>query len=129
MTARMENARLFECLEADYRRMREIVPGHLDARVPSCPDWTVDDLTWHVGMVYLHKAVTMREGAEPKPWPPSFDDSYPALTLIDDAYRQLLGEFAVAAFGQDQAGDPQDGLPALAVRMKRKIQVSVRSFH
>jgi uncharacterized protein (TIGR03083 family) len=96
----MENARLLQCLEADYRRMRDIVPGHLDARVPSCPDWTVDDLAWHVGMVYLHKVTTMREGAEPKPWPPSFDDSYPALTLLDDAYRQLRDEFA--------ARDPAD---------------------
>ena len=90
----MQSARFLECLEADYRRMREIVPGHLDARVPSCPDWTVDDLTWHVGMVYLHKATAMREGAEPEPWPPSYDDSYPALQLLDEAYQQLLDEFA-----------------------------------
>jgi uncharacterized protein (TIGR03083 family) len=90
----MENSRFLHCLESDFRRLRSIVPGHLESRVPSCPDWTVDDLTWHVGMVYLHKAKAMRDGAEPEEWPPSFDDSYSALTLIDDAYGDLVGEFA-----------------------------------
>jgi uncharacterized protein (TIGR03083 family) len=91
----MENSRLLECLEADYRRIREIVPGYLAERVPTCPDWSVDDLTWHVGMVYLHKVTAMRERAEPEPWPPDFDDDASALALIDDAYGQLAAEFAV----------------------------------
>jgi uncharacterized protein (TIGR03083 family) len=90
----MENSRFLECLEADYRRIREIVPGHLEERVPTCPDWSVDDLTWHVGMVYLHKATAMREGAEPENWPPDYDDDASAIELIDDAYRQLTEEFA-----------------------------------
>jgi uncharacterized protein (TIGR03083 family) len=90
----MENSRFLECLEADYRRIREVVPGHLEERVPTCPDWSVDDLTWHVGMVYLHKATAMREGAEPEDWPPDYDDDASAIELIDDAYRQLTEEFA-----------------------------------
>jgi uncharacterized protein (TIGR03083 family) len=90
----MENSRYLECLEADYQRIREVVPGHLEERVPTCPEWSVDDLTWHVGMVYLHKATTMREGAQPESWPPDYDDDASATTLIDDAYRQLTGEFA-----------------------------------
>jgi len=90
----MENSRYLECLEADYRRIREVVPGHLEDRVPTCPEWTVNDLTWHVGMVYLHKTIAMREGAEPVSWPPDYDDDASALELIDDAYRQLVAEFA-----------------------------------
>jgi len=90
----MENSRFLECLESDFRRLRGVVPGHLEARVPTCPDWTVDDLTWHVGMVYLHKARAIREGAEPEEWPPPFDDSYSALDLIDQAYGEMLAEFA-----------------------------------
>jgi uncharacterized protein (TIGR03083 family) len=90
----MENSRYLECLEADYQRIREVVPGHLEERVPSCPEWTVDDLTWHVGMVYLHKATTMREGAEPENWPPDYDDDASAIELIDGAYQQMVGEFA-----------------------------------
>jgi uncharacterized protein (TIGR03083 family) len=90
----MENSRYLECLEADYRRIREVVPGHLAERVPTCPEWTVDDLTWHVGMVYLHKATAMRQGSQPEDWPPDFGDDASAIELIDDAYRQLTGEFA-----------------------------------
>jgi uncharacterized protein (TIGR03083 family) len=90
----MENSRFLECLEADYRRIREVVPGRLEERVPTCPDWTVDDLTWHVGMVYLHKATAMREGAEPEQWPPDYDDDFSAIALIDDAYGQMVAEFA-----------------------------------
>ena len=51
----MENARFLECLASDYGRIREIVPGHLDSQVPTCPEWTVADLVQHVGVVYLHK--------------------------------------------------------------------------
>lgn len=76
------------------------MPEHLDARVPTCPEWSVDDLTWHVGLVYLHKATAMRDGAEPEQWPPHFDDDASAVELIDDAYRQLVDEFA--------ARDPSD---------------------
>ena len=66
----------------------------MEERVPSCPEWTVHDLTWHVGMVYLHKTTAMQEGAEPENWPPDYDGGASALDLIDDAYRQLVAEFA-----------------------------------
>lgn len=42
-----------------------------DTAVPSCPDWTVADLTEHVAAVYAHKVACIRTGAEPKPWPPA----------------------------------------------------------
>jgi hypothetical protein len=68
----MENSRFLACLEADYRRIREVVPEHLSARVPTCPDWTVAELTRHVGQVYLHKVECMREGGlRETDWPPA----------------------------------------------------------
>jgi Mycothiol maleylpyruvate isomerase N-terminal domain len=63
----MENSRFLECLAADYGRIRDIVPGHLEGRVPSCPEWTVADLTRHVGQVYLHKVEGMRTGVDEPP--------------------------------------------------------------
>lgn len=89
----MKNSRYLECLEADYRRLREVVPGHLEGRVPSCPEWSVDDLVRHLGEVYLHKTTAMREGAEPENWPPDYVKDAAAVELLDDAYRQLTGEF------------------------------------
>jgi uncharacterized protein (TIGR03083 family) len=103
---------LLECLAADYRRIRGIVPGHYDSPVPSCPDWTVADLTRHVGQVYLHKVEAMRTGVdEPEEWPPAGLQDEDPVELIDRAYAELLSELTsrepsdVAAtwYGPDQS--------------------------
>jgi len=90
----MENSRFLECLDSDFRRLRLIVPGHLDSVVPSCPDWTVGDLVQHVGMVYLHKVTGMREGTEPEEWPPPGAAEEEPIALLDRSYAALLEEFA-----------------------------------
>ncbi len=90
----MENSRFLDCLAADYGRLRAIVPAGLTAAVPSCPDWTVADLTRHVGMVYVHKTLAMREGAEPEQWPPEGTADEEPLALLDRAYADLRAEFA-----------------------------------
>jgi uncharacterized protein (TIGR03083 family) len=93
----MENARLRECLGSDFARLREMVVGlEADAQVPSCPEWTVADLTAHVGAVYLHKVACMRTGTEPDPWPPAgLADEAAAtpLALVDRGYGDLTHEF------------------------------------
>jgi uncharacterized protein (TIGR03083 family) len=89
----MENARFLECLRADFSRIRAVVPGHLEARVPTCPDWTVADLVRHVAEVYLHKVEMMRHGAHPEGWPPaSFLEEEP-VGLLTRGYGELLAEF------------------------------------
>jgi len=89
----MENARFLECLRADFSRIREVVPGHLEARVPTCPDWTVADLVRHVAEVYLHKVEMMRHGAHPEGWPPaSFLEEEP-VGLLTRGYGELRAEF------------------------------------
>ena len=52
------------------------------------------DLTRHVGEVYLHKTLAMREGAEPDPWPPKELAEEEPLALLDRAYAGLREEFA-----------------------------------
>ena len=86
----MENSRLLECLQADYERIRGIVPGHLEDRVPSCPEWTVADLTQHVGAVYLHKSTTLREGKQPEEWPPAGMNDEEPVALLDRSYAEML---------------------------------------
>ena len=89
----MENSRFLACLEADYRRIREVVPGHLAARVPTCPDWTVAELTRHVGQVYLHKVECMRSGGEVETgWPPAGLADEEPVALLDRAYAELVAE-------------------------------------
>ncbi len=96
----MEFSRLLDCLASDFARLREVVPSDLVAAVPSCPGWSVTDLTRHVGEVYPHKTLAMREGTEPDPWPPSGLAGEDPPALLDRAYEGLLKEFAVQ--------DPQD---------------------
>ncbi len=90
----MESARFLECLKADYQRMREVVQGHYDARVPTCPDWTVADLTRHVGQVYLHKVELLRHGKQPDQWPPAEFEQTDPVQLLDRGYNALTAEFA-----------------------------------
>jgi uncharacterized protein (TIGR03083 family) len=90
----MENARFLECLSSDYGRILAIVPGHLDDRVPTCPEWTVADLVRHLSAVYLHKAVTMREGTRPSEWPPDGLNDEEPVALLERAYAEVAGEFS-----------------------------------
>jgi len=99
----MENARFLECLEADFTRLRAVVPLDLAAAVPSCPGWTVADLTRHVGQVYLHKTVAMQTGAEPEPWPPPELATEDPVALLERAYTALRHEFATRK-PEDRAG-------------------------
>ncbi|HEY0932576.1 MAG TPA: maleylpyruvate isomerase N-terminal domain-containing protein [Trebonia sp.] len=89
----MDSSRFLECLEADYRRIREVAPGHLDAVVPTCPDWTVADLVRHIAQVYLHKAEIMRHGEQPEEWPPAGFGAAEPLALLDRCYAELRAEF------------------------------------
>ncbi|MCI0687905.1 MAG: maleylpyruvate isomerase family mycothiol-dependent enzyme [Sporichthyaceae bacterium] len=99
----MDFSRFLDCLEADFARLRAVVPIDQTAPVPSCPGWTVADLTRHVGEVYLHKTAAMREGAEPSPWPPKELADEEPLALLDRAHAELLDEFATRK-PQDPAG-------------------------
>jgi Mycothiol maleylpyruvate isomerase N-terminal domain len=99
----MEYSRFLDCLAADFARLRAVVPTDPTAAVPSCPGWTVADLTRHVGEVYLHKTLAMREGAEPDPWPPEELGDEEPLALLDRAYAGMLDEFA-AHRPEDPAG-------------------------
>jgi uncharacterized protein (TIGR03083 family) len=99
----VDYSRFLDCLAVDFARLRAVVPTDLAAAVPSCPGWTIADLTRHVGEVYVHKTLAMREGAEPDPWPPKELADEEPLALLDRAYAGLLDEFATRR-PEDPAG-------------------------
>jgi uncharacterized protein (TIGR03083 family) len=99
----MEYSQFLDCLAVDFARLRAVAPSDPAAAVPTCPGWTVADLTRHVGEVYLHKTLAMREGAEPEPWPPRELADEEPLALLDRAYAGLRQEFA-ARRPEDAAG-------------------------
>src|SRR5205823_5763013 len=90
----MEYSRYLECLAVDFARLRSVAQIDQRAVVPTCPGWSVADLTRHVGEVYLHKTAAMREGVEPEDdWPPKELAGEEPLALLDRAYSELLHEF------------------------------------
>lgn len=95
----METSRYVACLAHDAARLRAVAEGHLDARVPSCPDWTVADLVRHVAEAYQHKTESIRRGEKPQPWPPDLSTEEP-IALLDRSLADLLAEF--------EAHDPAD---------------------
>jgi uncharacterized protein (TIGR03083 family) len=99
----MDYAQFLDCLAADFTRLRAVVPTDLGAPVPTCPGWTVAYLTYHVGEVYLHKTLAMRDGAEPESWPPKELADEDPLALLDRAYAALREEFATRK-PEDSAG-------------------------
>ncbi len=65
----METSELRHHLDVEYARLRAALPadGLTGIRVPSCPDWSLDDLVQHVGEVYWHKVDCIRLNARPSP--------------------------------------------------------------
>jgi uncharacterized protein (TIGR03083 family) len=120
----MDFARLLDCLAADQARLRAVAPAGLAAPVPTCPGWTVADLTRHVGDVYLHKTLAIRDGAEPEPWPPADLADAEPLALLDRAYAGLLAEFA-AHRPADPAGSWYTPDPTVGFWIRRMAQETV----
>jgi hypothetical protein len=100
------------------------VPANPAAPVPSCPGWSVADLTRHVGEVYLHKTLAMREGAEPDPWPPAELAGEEPLALLDRAYAGMRAEFA-ARKPTDPAGSWYTPDQTLGLWIRRMTQETV----
>jgi uncharacterized protein (TIGR03083 family) len=78
----------------DAARLREVAELGLDAPVPSCPGWTVEDVVSHTAEVYLHKVACTRLRASPDPWPPAEHASADPMELFDAGLADLLLLFA-----------------------------------
>ncbi|MEV0644224.1 maleylpyruvate isomerase family mycothiol-dependent enzyme [Phytomonospora sp. NPDC050363] len=98
----MEPSAQRAAVDADFALLNALAGTGSQRRVPSCPDWTLDDLLRHVALVYLHKAAAMRAGALPTEWPPPLDhEATPA--LLERAHAELTAEF--------EARDPSETTP------------------
>lgn len=74
--------------------MREVAARDLTARVPSCPEWDVNELVRHTAAVYLHKVEAMSSGMPQEgEWPPAGIENEETLALFDRGYRELIHEF------------------------------------
>ena len=89
-------------MTADAARLGQVAEDNMEVVVPTCPEWTVEDLVRHVAMVYAHKVQVLRLGRPPEPWPPESDDQAPPLTRLRTAMGELLAEFT--ARGPEEIG-------------------------
>jgi uncharacterized protein (TIGR03083 family) len=78
MTARLTPERYLEVIEQEGERLLMTAEAALDQPVPTCPGWTVDDLVFHVGVVYSHKIAVLQQGTRPVEWELPPDDATPA---------------------------------------------------
>lgn len=90
----MDESRLLEYLDADYRRLREVAPGVLGETVPTCPEWTVADLVRHVAGAYDNALGALRHGAFRTKGSPAPDLGGDPLAALDRAHRELAGELS-----------------------------------
>jgi uncharacterized protein (TIGR03083 family) len=88
----MDPATHLRSLRLESERFARAARGPLDARVPSCPDWSLGDLVWHLGGVQWFWAEVVRARAtdrdgieEPSDVP---DDRLPA--WFDDVNARLI---------------------------------------
>ena len=120
----MEPARLRECLARDYERMHDVVAdADPDARVPSCPEWTVGDLARHIATVYLHKVACTRLGRSPEDWPPDLTGTPPAAAL-EHAYAELTQMFDMHE-PADHSATWYDGDQTVGFWIRRMAQETV----
>jgi uncharacterized protein (TIGR03083 family) len=78
-----------------------ISPSSLDARVPSCPDWSLTDLIWHLGRVQRFWATTVYAGAVEPEFPAEADAPQSAADLetwFRASTRELLDALRVVAW-------------------------------
>jgi uncharacterized protein (TIGR03083 family) len=118
----MERDAFLAYLDADFRRLRDVAADPA-ATVPTCPEWTVDDLRRHVATVYLHKVETMRRGGNPDPWPPDLTGEA-TTALLDRSHAALIDEFATRA-DSDRASTWYDSDQSVGFWVRRMAHETV----
>lgn len=71
--------------------------GHLDLRVPSCPEWSVADLVAHAGLVWEWAAAVVISGERAERSDPPVERSDRALVAWARRHAALLGDVLGAA--------------------------------
>lgn len=111
----MEPRTHLEALRLESERFGRAARGPLDARVPSCPDWSLGDLVWHLGGVQwfwseiVRTRATEREGIAQPLDPPDdelpswFDDVSTGLVDVMEAADASMRVWSWAGGRQDVA--------------------------
>ena len=126
--------RLIDDRSAAFRAAIAAAPG-LDVTVPTCPEWTLADLAWHIGERRQIWAATVAAGpADAKATPeitPMPQDREALLAWLADSTRQLLD--ALTEAGPDREcwvgwPDSQSARTTGAVARRQIHEVAVHTY-
>jgi uncharacterized protein (TIGR03083 family) len=82
-------------LRRDAERIMEIAPRGLEAAVPHCPGWTVEEALVHTGSVYSHKVACLRlpEGPQgSQDWDHGPTEGQDPVDWFRERFDELMGE-------------------------------------
>jgi uncharacterized protein (TIGR03083 family) len=82
-----------EHVRADGDRIAVVADGHLNAEVPPCPGWTLQNVITHLAEVYEHKIACTLLEKMPDPWPPQWAPERDPVEWLVDAHQRLLTLF------------------------------------
>lgn len=88
----MDHTALLEHLDAEFARLRAVAARDLAAPVPTCPEWTVEDLVRHLANGYLN--VVVRRLRMPEDLPRQDLSGQDALAAVDRGYAAMRTDFA-----------------------------------
>lgn len=100
MTSLLAPSGYLDAIRGESARFRAVLAAcPPEARVPSCPDWSADDLLWHLGEVQHFWARIVRERPTP---PDAFEEprrpgTYAGLLdFFDESHGRLVGALEAA---------------------------------
>jgi uncharacterized protein (TIGR03083 family) len=128
-------ADLTDTVESESERFLQAVqaadPG---AQVPTCPDWTADDLLWHLTEVHAFWALILRHRAQTDEESEAAEAAKPQRPADRAAVVELFREHTTALL--DQLREREDSEPAWfwlqtarTVRSTRRMQAHEATMH
>jgi len=102
---RLTPAAHLDALRRESARFRAVLADCLpEARVPSCPDWSADDLLWHLAEVqhFWDRVVRERPGAPDGFEEPEHPGGYPGLLDFFDTVHDRFAATVAAADPADE---------------------------
>jgi uncharacterized protein (TIGR03083 family) len=103
----MNETRLLDRLARDHARLREVAALDLTARVPNCPEWTVEDLVRHLANGYVN-VVVRRLRSTPADAPGEDLSGEEPLATLDRCYAMLTAQFAAQDPARQVGPDPAE---------------------
>jgi uncharacterized protein (TIGR03083 family) len=123
----VDPARYQESFIAEGRALADAAEGHLEARVPGCPDWNVADLLWHIGEVhYFWRTIAGKALRSYKDIP---DITRPPDEDLVAWYRDGVEETLDAIYGADPTTEVWTWAPVKNVAWIQRRQAHETAVH